>query len=309
MNSNTTQALTNANAVSSSGTFFVKAVGANGCITVMPVTAIVNPLPQVTVQARDSLCIGLNTEIRINITGQAPYSFTYSDGTQSYTINNVSTMPYLLKVEPKQTTTYTVTSVSNRYCINRDPKSNKVTINVTYPIPPVRLNSVNTTAFTATPLKGRNFGSTYTYDWTPPVGLNTTSVPNPVFNYNKQTEYRIKMISSAGCVTVDTMTVRIVNSTDPSLTCDFYVPNAFTPNGDGKNDLMFPYTINIKQIVFFRIFNRWGELVYETSSFGGGWNGMYKGKEAIADAYTWTAEAICEDGSKVKRAGNLILIR
>ena len=190
-------------------------------------------------------------------------------------------MPYLLKVEPRQTTTYTLTSVSDRYCINRDPNSNKVTINVTTPIPAVRLNSVNTTSFTPTMLHGRDFGRTYTYSWNPPTGLNNPAVPHPVFNYNKQTEYQIKMTSSAGCVTVDTMTVRIVNSTDPSLTCDFYVPNAFTPNGDGKNDLMFPFTINIRQIVFFRIFNRWGELVYETSSFGGGWDGMHKGKEAI----------------------------
>jgi gliding motility-associated-like protein len=198
--------------------------------------------------------------------------------------------------------------VSDRYCTNRNPDNNKVRIHITRPIPGVRLKSVNTTAFTNTNLQARNIPS-YTYDWQPKKGLNTYNSATPVFNYGKQSEYQIKMVSSAGCVTVDSITVRVVNQIDPDVNCDFYIPNVFSPNGDGRNDTYFPFTVNIKEIRFFRIFNRWGELVFETKAFGEGWNGMYKGKLQPADAYVWTAEAVCNDGSIIRKSGNVLLLK
>jgi gliding motility-associated-like protein len=167
---------------------------------------------------------------------------------------------------------------------------------------------VLTTAFTNTELKARNIPS-YTYSWEPRVGLNNYSTPRPLFNYGQQVEYKINMVSSAGCVTVDTMTVRVANQTDPDAPCDFFIPNAFSPNGDGRNDTYFPFTINMKEIKFFRIFNRWGELVFETRMFGEGWNGIYKGKPQPSDVYVWTAETICFDGTVIRRSGNVLLLR
>jgi gliding motility-associated-like protein len=167
---------------------------------------------------------------------------------------------------------------------------------------------VNTTAFTNTPLKAREI-PTYTYGWEPRVGLNNYSTATPVFNYGKQVEYQIRMVSSGGCITVDTMTVRVANQQEPNAPCDFFIPNAFSPNGDGRNDTYFPFTVNIKEIKFFRIFNRWGELVFETKAFGEGWNGVYKNKPQPGDVYVWTAEAICYDGTVIRRSGNVLLLR
>jgi gliding motility-associated-like protein len=303
-----TVVLTNPNIIDKTGQYYIKGVNQYGCVTTEAVNVVVNPIPEVTMRAPDSLCIGLSTNIAVTFSGQAPWSFQYNDGVQSYFVNNITSQPYLLRVTPTQTTTYTITSVSDRYCTNRNPANNKVTINITYPIPGIRLNSVITTAFTNTELKARTIPS-YTYSWEPRVGLNNYSTPTPLFNYGQQVEYKINMVSSAGCVTVDTMTVRVANQTDPDAPCDFFIPNAFSPNGDGRNDTYFPFTINMKEIKFFRIFNRWGELVFETRMFGEGWNGIYKGKPQPSDVYVWTAETICFDGTVIRRSGNVLLLR
>jgi gliding motility-associated-like protein len=294
--------------ISKSGQFFIKAENSFGCQNMRAVTVVINQLPTINAIAQDSLCIGLSTDIKVELSGDAPWSFSYNDGSQNHYVNNINRQPYLLRVTPNQTTTYTITSVSDRHCTNRTPDRNKVTIHITKPIPGIRLNAVNARANTPTQLKGRNIPS-YTYNWVPRVGLNAANIPNPVFNFNQQVEYKVNMLSSAGCLTVDTLLVRVINATEPDSPCDFFMPNAFSPNGDGKNDTYFPFTINIKEIKFFRIFNRWGELVFETKGFGEGWNGMYKNKLQPADVYVWTAEAICEDGTPVKRSGNVILLK
>jgi gliding motility-associated-like protein len=304
----TSQPIINPNIISTSGTYTLKAENAFGCITTQAVKVVINDLPTISMKAPDSLCIGLSTNINVVMSGQAPWSFQYTDGTQTYFVNNINSQPYQLKVTPTETTTYTIISVSDRYCTNRNPDNNKVRIHITRPIPGVRLKSVNTTAFTNTNLQARDIPS-YTYDWQPNKGLNTYSSATPIFNYGKQTEYQIKMVSSAGCITIDSMTVRVVNQIDPDVNCDFYIPNVFSPNGDGRNDTYFPFTINIKEIRFFRIFNRWGELVFETKAFGEGWNGMYKGKLQPTDAYVWTAEAVCNDGTIIRKSGNVLLLK
>jgi gliding motility-associated-like protein len=305
---NTSQALSNPNIIDKSGQYYIKASNSFGCVTTKMVRVNVNPLPSITMKAPDSLCIGLSTNIAVTFSGQAPWSFQYNDGAQSYFVNNITSMPYILKAEPRQTTTYTITTVSDRFCTNRNPENNKLTINIAYPLPGLRLKSVITTAFTDTELKARNIPS-YTYTWEPRVGLNNYSTPTPLFNYGQQVEYKINMVSSAGCVTVDTMTVRVANQTNTDEPCDFFIPNVFSPNGDGRNDTYFPFTINMKEIKFFRIFNRWGELVYETRMFGEGWNGLYKGSPQPSDVYVWTAETVCFDGTVIRRSGNVLLLR
>jgi gliding motility-associated-like protein len=303
-----TDALPNPGIINKSGQYTIRAVNIYGCETSKAVAVVINDLPSISMKAPDSLCIGLSTNISISLSGQAPWSFTYNDGTQNLFVNNITSQPYLLKTEPRQTTTYTITSVSDRFCTNRNPANNKITIHVTKPIPGTRLHSVNTTAFNPTQLHGRDI-PTYTSNWEPKVGLNNYNTPSPVFSYNKQVEYKITLTSSAGCITVDSMTVRVANQQDPDSPCDFFTPNVFSPNGDGRNDTYFPFTVNIRQIRFFRIFNRWGELVFETKTFGEGWDGMYRGKKQPTDVYVWTAEAVCEDGTIVRRSGNVMLLK
>jgi gliding motility-associated-like protein len=68
-------------------------------------------------------------------------------------------------------------------------------------------------------------------------------------------------------------------------------------------------TINVKELYYFRVFNRWDQLVFETNKLGEGWDGAYKGKEQVSDVYTWTVSAIGLDGKKYYLSGNSLLIR
>jgi gliding motility-associated-like protein len=179
---------------------------------------------------------------------------------------------------------------------------------VSDPVPGTRLPEILVSANKPTILKGRNLQG-YTYKWEPPVGLNTYNSSAPTFEFNQQVDYRIKMTSADGCITTDSLLVKLVNASNPSATADFFLPNAFSPNGDGRNDLFFPFAVNIRELKYFRIFNRWGELVFETKSFGDGWNGTYKGQKQSPDAYLWTVEGISEDGKTINKYGNVLLMK
>ena len=88
-----------------------------------------------------------------------------------------------------------------------------------------------------------------------------------------------------------------------------HVPNAWSPNGDGHNDKLYPLTINMKELKYFRVYNRWGQLMFETSTLGIGWDGTFNGQPQVMDVYTWTVEATGLDGVHYKQAGNSILMR
>ena len=156
-------------------------------------------------------------------------------------------------------------------------------------------------------MSARNLGSLYT--WSPPVGLSSPFVKDPVFDYDRQTEYLINITTDNGCITVDTILVKIIPDQGAIVKSDLFVPKAWTPNNDGHNDKLFPLTVNIRELKYFRVFNRWGQLVFETNVIGSGWNGIFQGKPAVMDVYTWTVEAIGVDGKYIKKAGNSVLIR
>jgi gliding motility-associated-like protein len=103
--------------------------------------------------------------------------------------------------------------------------------------------------------------------------------------------------------------VKVLAPPEPACIEDLWVPKAWSPNGDGHNDVLRPLLKNIQEIRYFRIFNRWGELVFETNVIGRGWDGIYKGKRQVLDTYTWTAEAVGLCGQTIKKSGNSILLR
>jgi gliding motility-associated-like protein len=103
--------------------------------------------------------------------------------------------------------------------------------------------------------------------------------------------------------------VKIQAEQSPPVIEDILVPDAWSPNNDGHNEKLFPLTINIKELRFFRIYNRWGQLVFETNIIGRGWDGIFNGKPQVIDAYTWTAEAIGISGRVIRRSGNSFLLR
>jgi gliding motility-associated-like protein len=86
------------------------------------------------------------------------------------------------------------------------------------------------------------------------------------------------------------------------------VPTAFTPNGDGTNDVLYVRGYGIEHLEF-RVYNRWGELVFETNNQAIGWDGTFRGTPQEMDAYAFTLHATFYDGKSVSRKGNVTLIR
>jgi gliding motility-associated-like protein len=141
------------------------------------------------------------------------------------------------------------------------------------------------------------------YLWTPSVGLSSTTIRNPVYNYNQEQEYRIRIQTIEGCLVNDTLLVRIFKQ------ADILVPEAFSPNGDGHNDLLFARLVGISTLKYFRVYDRWGQVVFQTNLPNVGWDGTYKGLKQPVETYGWIAEGITQDGSTIKRSGSFLLLR
>ena len=150
-------------------------------------------------------------------------------------------------------------------------------------------------------LSARTFGTNYL--WSPSVYLNNPNIISPIFVGTQEQLYQVRIIAPSGCTTIDTQLVRIFKEKD------IYVPKAFTPNGDGQNDRLYPFLVGIKELRIFRIINRWGIVVYESRMDLPGWNGNYKGVPQPVDGYSWEAEAVDIDGMIIRRKGTVTLIR
>lgn len=178
-----------------------------------------------------------------------------------------------------------------------------VKVNIEQPIPgiayPVQYTFVNT----ALQLESRALGVTTI--WKPSVYLSDPSLFKPSFNSNVEIEqkYLINITTAAGCLTTDTQIVKVIKA------IEIFVPNAFTPNHDGLNDKLFPVANGIKEILEFKVFNRWGREIYSISKHNSGWDGTLNGIEQEMGLYVWLFKALGIDNKIYIKKGFSTLIR
>ena len=154
------------------------------------------------------------------------------------------------------------------------------------------------------------FGSSYqlsagggqTYSWSPATGLTTTNNSSPIATPTETTTYTCTISDSTGCTTTRQVTVTILHNDD------FFVPNSFSPNADGHNDYLFIRGNNFLKIRF-SVFDRWGELLFETEDPLVGWDGTYGGKMVNTGVYTWVASIIYKSNSPLTTTGTVTLVR
>jgi gliding motility-associated-like protein len=145
-----------------------------------------------------------------------------------------------------------------------------------------------------------------TYLWTPAIGLNDPGISDPVAVLGPGTEsiqYLVKATDDSGCFGEATITVKVFK-TEPNI----FVPNAFTP-GAAINNIFRPIPIGISSIQFFRIYNRWGQLVYSKSGMSGGWDGTISGKPAPGGGFVWEVQGTTYTGRTIHKQGTMVLIR
>ena len=167
---------------------------------------------------------------------------------------------------------------------------------------PIRYSPVNAIVNKDLVLKSRAFSGA-SYGWYPNTGLVGSIGYDPVFNHSASQVYYINIISSAGCEFTDTLEVKVFPAQE------IYVPSIFSPNGDGKNDKLKPLLVGLSRFRIFRVFNRWGQLVFTTAKIDEGWDGVYLGVRQPMETYSWQAEGLDMEGKIITRTGTTILLR
>ena len=141
------------------------------------------------------------------------------------------------------------------------------------------------------------------YTWTPSAPLNNPAIANPVAILSATQTFTVKAFTPEGCESFDDVTVKIYNGPD------IYLPNAFTPNGDGVNDVFRGIPVGVKQFNYLRIFNRWGQLIFSTGDYNKGWDGTWQGQNQPGGVYIVLANAIDFKGNAISKRQNFVLIR
>ena len=150
-------------------------------------------------------------------------------------------------------------------------------------------------------LAARNFGSSVL--WNPLTNLDDATKVSPVFKGNTDQLYSIEIKTTTGCITIDTQQVKVIKSVD------IYVPTAFTPNGDGLNELLRPTLMGVKELQYFRVYNRWGQLMFETKTKRDGWDGKLNGSPQPTTVVVWEVQALGVDGRVYTQKGTSVLVR
>jgi len=140
------------------------------------------------------------------------------------------------------------------------------------------------------------------YLWSPSTGLNNSAIANPVARLLHDQQYVVKGTTASGCIGYDTINVKVFKG------ADIYVPTAFTPNGDSKNDYFGPVCVGVKSLDYFTVYNRWGQVVFTTKDLNGKWNGAVNG-QLQTGAFVWVAKGISYDGRVIEKKGTVVLIK
>jgi gliding motility-associated-like protein len=174
-------------------------------------------------------------------------------------------------------------------------------INIVAPPLGTRYPSMNVLKNVATTLQARNIGTTY--GWNPVLGLSNAAISSPIFNFNVGADYQINIVNAAGCKIVDSLLIRVFEK------YSVFTPKAFSPDGNGVNDFLRPILVGIKDVKSFRVYSRWGNLLFQTKDISIGWDGTYNGQLMPTDSYTWVFEGIDLDNKPVISSGKSTLIR
>jgi gliding motility-associated-like protein len=138
--------------------------------------------------------------------------------------------------------------------------------------------------------------------WSPSAGLDADNIPNPSVSLTRDAQYILRAESPAGCATTDTINIRVFKG--PA----FYVPSAFSPNNDGKNDRFQFIAVGITKVDLFRVFNRFGQMIY-SSTDRNGWDGRSQGRDLPAGAYVWMIKGVDFQGQPHFKKGTVVLVR
>jgi gliding motility-associated-like protein len=241
------------------------------------------------------ICYGQTYQLQGS--GGVQYTWTPSTNLSSTTISNPVSSPV-------KTITYTLTQVIDAIGC-KSLTTDQVTVDVTPPIK-VKTFPYDTIGYPGDQFQLNATSAATFYSWSPATGLSNPDIPNPVLTVGplgSDVMYRVIASTAAGCKGEGYVNLKVYKG--PGL----YVPSAFTPNGDGLNEIFYPFPVGIKSINYFKVFNRWGQLLFSSTTLYKGWDGKLQGVEQPTGVYVFMAQGVDKNGKLLTRRGSVTLIR
>ena len=284
------------------GTYYIKGTNSFGCSSVKPVIVTIEATPLFITANPEMKC---ETET-VDLTDPAITAGSDPRLTFTYWNDAGATNPLVNPQAISKSGTYYIKAQAVGGC--SFVKSVEVVVTLSRGNKSVRYPTVNASPNVPVQLNAREPGLINKYTWNPPTGLNASDRKDPEFRHDQNMEYTVRIEYDNQCPVIDTVLV-LMRQITTNCVSDIFVPKAWSPNNDRHNDKLFPIPVCIRELKYFRVFNRWGQLVFETNVLQQGWDGIFKGQPQVMDTYTWTLEATGEDGKHFKRAGNSVLVR
>lgn len=265
-------------------TYAVSASIIGGCTSTDSITISVNDLNASDTTTQSACTVNDGTATVTPVGGTAPYTYSWTNGQTTQTATGLAAGTY----------TYLVTDADG--CT----VSNAVTVASANQINPDAGPPVTIPLGQSTQLNGLGGGI---YSWSPGDGLSCTVCQSPVATPTVTTTYTLTVVDSIGCTAIDTVTVFV------EILCgEVFVPNAFSPNGDNQNDVLFVRGNCIQELDFF-IFNRWGEEVFHSTDPAVGWDGIWRGVACENAVFNYVVRGVLADGTLIDKKGNVSLIK
>ena len=277
--------------------YHVKGVSSFGCEAFDSIQVTVSKPFQMMISPNDTLCIGESANLIAG--GANNYLWSPPLGLNRIDIANPIAKPTI-------TTLYRVIGYDGKNCFT-DTDFVKITVG---PLPTVNLGAdlnVSTGSIINLNPVIQN-GPIINWAWAPSTGLSCTNCPSPALTVTDNIYYTLTVINNYGCIGRD-----IISIFTFCKSAQVFIPNAFTPDGDGVNDKLMVRGKGIF-VKTFRIFNRWGELVFEQRNFNPNdikyaWDGNVRGVPANSDVFVFTADVICDNGVLYTYKGNTTLLK
>lgn len=272
---------------------------AYGCEVDEPVNVLIPQPYVIKIAASADTLVCKGSPVSLHVTGGARYVWTPPAGLSSVG----SDAPIAI---PDITTTYQVIGYSVADC-----QSDTAHVEIVVKNQPQITLTHDTTIGTGSTfmLPVTYTPDAVTWNWEPPLYLDCGHCAVPVSTPHSPIAYRVVTANQWGCSDTASVNVHLICKEGK-----VFIPNTFTPNGDGMNDIFYPRGQGVSKVLRFQIYDRWGQLIYDRSYFplndiSAGWNGTFKGRKLAPGVFIYQTLMRCESGSIFKLNGSITLLR